>query len=93
MKIAFGGFVEEALREVGGGFGGCSPNGPEEDVEFGRMCGSEERFGFREALVKLESCVVAGFEAFREGSAGRVRQQLLGGPECNGRGSSAGTFE
>ena len=93
MEIVSGGFVEDALGEGRGGFGRGGPDGPEEDVELRRMCGSEEPFGFCEMLVEFESCSVAGFEAFCEGSAGRVGQQLLGGPERDGRGSGARTFQ
>ena len=84
MKIVSGGFVEEALGEVGGGFGRGGTDGPEEDVELGRMRGSKEPFGFCEMPMEFESCGVTGFEAFCEGSAGSEGQQLLGGPERDG---------
>src|ERR1700744_6323135 len=64
MQIVSGGFVEDVLGEGGGGFGRDGSDGPEEDVELGRMCGSEKPFGFCETLVEFEGGGVAGFEAF-----------------------------
>ena len=93
MEVAFGGFVEDSLGEGGRSFGCRGSDGPEEDVELRRECWDEEVGGFAKALVEFEGGGVAGFESLREGAAGGVGEQLLRGPEGDGRGSGTGTLE
>jgi hypothetical protein len=93
VKIVFGGFVEDLLSEGRRGFQRGAWDGPEEDVELGRVPGSEEVFGFCETLMEFEGGGVASFEAFCKVACPFVWEQLLGGPESNSRGSGTGTFE
>ena len=93
VEVAFGGFVEDSLGESGRSLRGGGADGPEDDVELRRRCGGEEVPGFGEALMQFECRGVARFQTLREGAARSVWEELLRGPECNRRGSSARTLK
>jgi hypothetical protein len=93
MEISFGGFVEDGLREVGGGFGGSGIDGPEDDIELRRRERSEEMRGGGEETMEFEGGGVAGLQVLRKLTTGGVRQKLLGGPKGDGRGSCTGTLQ
>ena len=89
MEIASGGFVEDSLGERRGDFGGSGSDGPEENVQLRGEGWDEEVGRFAEALVEFERSGVAGLEAFCKGAARGVGEQLLRGPEGDGRGAGA----
>ena len=80
MEVSSGGLVEDALGAGGGCLGGSFAGSPEDDIQLGRSCGSDEVWGFFEALMEFQCGGVAGFEALSEGATARVGEQLLGGP-------------
>ncbi len=84
VKVAPCGFVEDGLREIGGGVGGGGFDGPEDDVELRRSGWGEKVRGFAKAVVESKGGDVARFEVLRELAAGSVREELLGGPEGYG---------
>jgi hypothetical protein len=93
MEVASGGLVEDKLGASRGGLRGSGADGPEDDIQLRRRCRGDEVRGFGEVLMEFEGGGVASFEALREGAAGSVGEQLLGGPESDRRGAGARTLE
>ena len=93
MEVARGGFAEDALGKGRRSLGSGGTDGPEGDVELGWRDRDEEVRRLAEALVEFEGGGVAGCQTLGEGAASGVREQLLGGPEGDGRSSGARALE
>ena len=82
-----GSLVEDCLRKNRRSLRSRSVHRPEGDVELRWNRGSEEAGIVCEAAVEFKRSPSARFEPPRELPARRVRQELLGSPECYGSGS------
>jgi hypothetical protein len=80
VEVPLGNLVEDPLGEGGRGLGGGGARGPENDIQLGWTCGSDEVRGLLEVLMQFKCGGATGFEALGKSSAGYVGEQLLCSP-------------